>query len=190
MRDKRWGGIVWCLIVIFPCLSLAGISPELAPLPPISHAIRDVPFFPQKQYQSAPASLTSVLSFWGNAINIEELIDLNPKVGEKPQRLGRLAGKVGGKEMDVRTYRGTLADLRNHIALDHPIIAFLGFDSEISSDGYFVVVTGYDDKNRTMKTHSVSGPNQSVSYDKFVKGWAKSDFWTLMILPRSQAKER
>lgn len=169
---------------------MAGIRPELAPLPPISHAIRDVPFFPQKQYQRAPAALASVLNFWGNAINIEELIDLNLPVGPYAQGLDRLAGKVGGQEMEVRAYRGTLADLRNHIALDHPVIAFLELDLEFFPKGHFVVVTGYDDQNRKMKAHSIFEPNQAVSYDSFVQGWAKTDFWTLMILPRNQAGER
>ena len=190
MKDKRWGVIAWCLISIFPCLSLAGIRPELTPLPPVSHTIPDVPFFSQKQAQRAPASLASVLSFWGSEVNIEELINLKPPVGQTAEGLDHLAGKAGGEKVEIRAYRGSLADLRNHIALDHPVIAFLGLDSEIFPDGHFVVVTGYDDDHREMRAHSVFGANQAVNYDAFVRGWAKTDFWTLMILPRNQAKER
>ncbi len=157
--------------------------------PPAQHAISGVPFFPQEKYQCGPASLASVLTYWGQEVSLEVLSDeiYLPKLkGTLPMDLEQAARARG---LVTRSYRGSLADLRNHIALGHPIIAFLNLGSKIFPKGHFVVVTGYDDQNRQIVTHSITEPNKGVAYDRFVEEWAKVDFWTLLILPK-ESKQR
>jgi len=173
-------------LLIFPCLGWASAGIDASPLPPpsITHTITGVPFFPQKEYRCGPASLASVLAYWGEEVSLEALTDevYLPKLkGALPLDLERAARARG---LDVQTYRGSLADLRNHIALDHPVIAFLNLGSRIFPNGHFIVVTGYNDQDRKIFAHSITEPNKAVAYDEFVEGWAKTDFWMLLIHPK------
>ena len=171
-----------------PSASVAGIDAAPIPPPPATHSIPNVPFFPQESHDYAPASLASVLSYWGRNVTAEGLADErfiengNQSSQADIEKTARLQG-VG-----VWAYRGSLADLRNHIALGHPMITFLNFGTREVPRGRFIVVTGYDDQNRKFFTHSIEKANQTVTYDRFVDEWAKADFWTLLILPEDSQK--
>lgn len=52
------------------------------------------------------------------------------------------------------------------------------------SNGHFIVVTGYNDRDRKIFAHSITEPNKVVAYDEFIVGWAKTDFWMLLIHPK------
>jgi ABC-type bacteriocin/lantibiotic exporter with double-glycine peptidase domain len=127
------------------------------------------------------------LSHWGREVNLDSLTEeiYIPKLkGTLPIDMERAARARG---LEARSYRGSLADLRGHISLGHPVIAFLNLGNRLFPNGHFVVVTGYDDRTEQVFAHSVTEPDTGIAYGRFVEGWTKTDFWTLLVIPKGPA---
>jgi ABC-type bacteriocin/lantibiotic exporter with double-glycine peptidase domain len=147
------------------------------------HYISDVPFFPQSKYQCGPASLASVLNYHGCRVTPEEIAET---IYEK-----RLKGTLNidlihfarRMEFNARPYRGSLADLKGHIAGDRPLIVFHDLGYPLLPIRHFSVVIGYDDAEGILILHSGKRSNKAISYERFLRSWAAMGYWTLLILP-------
>lgn len=171
-----------------PSAVVAGIEAEPLSPPPARYSIPNVPFFNVKASRYGPASVASVLSFWGQSVSAEDLAAQSPAGGTDGSPRSDMEQAARARGLAVWAYRGGLADLRNHVSLGHPVIAYLDTGSPEKPDGEFIVVTGYNDKDRKISAHSVEQPERSVGYDQFVEAWAKADFWTLVILPKESRR--
>jgi ABC-type bacteriocin/lantibiotic exporter with double-glycine peptidase domain len=185
LKGKGWVLWVFSIVWILPCASFAGIRSAPPAAPPAYYNIPNVPYFAHKGDRFGPASLASVLAFWGEAVSVDELAGAGGFAGPDDASRFEMEQAARLRGMSALAYRGSLADIRNHIAMGHPVIAqmSLGVVNE------FVVVTGYDDQNRRIIAHGVEQPDRGVAYDQFVNGWAQSGFWTLLILPM-ESQER
>ena len=189
MKGRVWVFLVGISILTCPGVSFAVVDSLPLPPLPVTHTIPNVPFYPQGASRYAPASLASVLSFWGREVGIEEFGRTPNLSAADDPRIEDLDEMELAEGLNLWTYRGSLADLRNHITLNHPVITFLDSRSPTHPNGHFIVVTGFNDQDRKILAHSVSEPNQVVAYDRFVEDWAKADFWTLLILPKELKKK-
>ena len=149
----------------------------------VRHYISDVPFFPQSKYQCGPASLASVLNYHGCRVTPGEIAEgiyekrlkgtLSIDLVLYAQRMGLNAG----------AYRGNLADLKNHISKDHPLIVFQDLGSPLIPIRHFSVVVGYDDAEGILILHTGRQRDKAIPYDRFLRSWREMDYWTLLILP-------
>jgi hypothetical protein len=181
LNDRARVFLIAFLIWIGPLASFAEINSLPLPPPPVTHRIQNVPFFPD---DSEAGALASVLSFWGKPLGAQDRIaaeDLRRLKDSVPPGLDRT---VRSRGLDLWLYRGSLADLRNHITMNHPVIAFLGRDPGADSAERPIVVTGYNDRDRKIIAHSPTGADRTLPYDAFVEKWADAEFLTLLILPR------
>lgn len=149
--------------------------------------IRNVPFYPQQAYQCGPASLAAVLNYWGDSTSPEDIA----KVIYSP----RLKGTLG---MDMWSYaqahhfqanmrRGSLADLYTYVRRQIPVIAFLDLGYDWLPVPHFVVVVGIDPDSGHVITYNGREYNSRIPYNTFVQAWQKTNFWTLVVLPKSEA---
>jgi hypothetical protein len=109
------------------------------------HYIYDIPFFPQSRYQCGPASLASVLNYYGCRITPEEIADVifrRELKGTLSIDLILFARRMG---FEANSYRGTVADLQGHVAANHPLIVFQNVGSPFLPLRHYSVVIGYDD---------------------------------------------
>ncbi|MCK5553438.1 MAG: PA2778 family cysteine peptidase [Deltaproteobacteria bacterium] len=151
------------------------------------HYITDVPFFPQSKYQCGPASLASVLNYYGCRVTPEEIA--------KAIYTKRLRGTLNidlllfaqGMGVYARAYRGDLTDLKNHISKDRPLIVFQDLGYPLLPIRHFSVVIGYDETKGILILHSGKRANKATPYKGFLRSWAKMDNWTLLILPKRGA---
>ena len=188
MSGRGLAALVFFTLWVYPGSSPAGVESQPLSPHPVTHTISGVPFFSEATLRYAPASLAGVMSYWGKEVNIDDFLgfkNLSAIFKSPPDEPEESAWNQG---LSVWTYRGSLADLRNHISLNHPVVVFLNEKSRVFPDGQFIVVTGFNDRDREIFAHSVSEPNKVVAYDRFVERWAKADFWTLLILPKDIEK--
>jgi Peptidase_C39 like family len=146
-----------------------------------------VPFFPQKELGCGPAALSSLLTYWGHPVTLEEItreIQLKELKGSLPLDL-ELAARNHG--LSASSYAGSLEDLRSHLSKNQPVIAFLNLGWRIFPRGHFVVVTGYDEVHSELIMHSGDVAYERVPLDRFLKAWSMTGHWSLLILPKENS---
>lgn len=154
------------------------------PIPDQKRIIAGVPFYPQEDMGCGPAAVASLLAYWGHPVSLEEItqeVSLKNLKGSLPMDLELAAQRHG---MAATSYTGSLEDLRLHLRKSQPVIAFLNLRWRIFPQGHFVVVTGYDENHSDVVVHSGDDAYRRIPVETFFKAWAKTGFWSLLILPK------
>ena len=148
-----------------------------------SHFHVAVPFFPDDTDQCGPATLASVLTYWGiptNPSTLKEEIYLPRLKGTLPIDL-ILAAQERGLKAEI--YQGGLDDLKSELAAGRPLVALLNLGFAIFPQGHYVVVTGYDDRREGVYVHSSLEKDVFIPYERFLRSWDKTGRWTLLVTP-------
>jgi ABC-type bacteriocin/lantibiotic exporter with double-glycine peptidase domain len=177
---------VFILMGVWGILSgCAGPSPVLKNGGSLSSHLLVVPFFADDSDQCGPATLASVLSYWGISAkpgNLKKEVYLPSLRGTLPIDMFLAAQTFG---MKVESYSGTLLNIRLELDRGRPLVAFLNLGYRFFPQGHYVVITGYDDRKQGLYVHSGLEPNKFVSYERFLRDWKKTGQWTLLIIPKS-----
>lgn len=179
----KTGGVLMVLLSL-GCAgaeSLADPSAREAPSGPSVHRIFGVPFVPGEPGACGPAALASVLGFDGDPVTVEEIVrtvGAPSLAGVLPMDLERFAAE---RRARVQTTAGSLAWLRERVASDHPVVAFLDLGVGPVRQGHFVVVVGYDDKAGRVALYSGRDPDAAMSYRRFSAAWRRAAFWALTL---------
>jgi hypothetical protein len=148
-----------------------------------------VPFFPDDTDQCGPATLASVLSYWGvrtDPVALKEEIYLPRLKGTLPLDL-LLTAQSRGLEAEI--YEGSLDDLKSKLAAGRPLVALLDLGFAIFPQGHYVVVTGYDDQRQGVYAHSSLEKDVFIPYERFLRSWDRTGRWTLLLtLPESHLR--
>ena len=142
------------------------------------------PFFPQEKNQCGPASLASILQFYG--------IETTPDEISNEIYLPRIKGTLNidlvfyarSKGMNAEAYHGDMADLKKRISEERPLLLFLNLGLKVFPAGHYIVVTGFDDKDKIIYAHSGSERDKPIRYSEFIRAWERGDFWTLLVTPK------
>ncbi len=147
-----------------------------------SVVIRDVPFFPQEDYQCGPASLAGVLHFWKSDVSVVEIAG---QIFSKSAR-GTLTIDMllyaERKGYAALQYKGGLDDLKSKIQAGYPIIVLVDYGFFVYHQEHFMVVVGFDEYG--VIVNSGKSENSHVSSEDFLKTWERTNNWTLLIKPR------
>lgn len=142
-----------------------------------------VPFFPDNADQCGPATLASLLTYWGipsNPRTLKEEIYLRRLRGTLPIDL-LLAAQARG--LQAEGAGGTLDRVKTELAADRPVVALLNLGWTFYPQGHYVVVTGYDEQRQGVYLHSGTARDVFVPYEAFLKNWEKSGRWMLQMRP-------
>jgi peptidase C39-like protein len=142
-----------------------------------------VPFFPDDTDQCGPATLASLLTYWG--------IPSEPRTLKDEIYLRRLRGTLSldlllaaqSRGLQAVGSGGTLDQLKTELAADRPVIALLNLGWTLYPQGHYVVVTGYDEQRQGMYVHSGLARDVFVPYALFLVNWEKTGRWMLRIQP-------
>jgi ABC-type bacteriocin/lantibiotic exporter with double-glycine peptidase domain len=149
-----------------------------------AHRLASVPFFPDDTDQCGPATLASVLTYWGvpsDPSTLKGQIYSSRLRGSLPIDL-LLAAQAHG--LIAESYKGSLDNVRSELEAGHPLVAFLNLGFEFFPQGHYVVITGYDDQRQGVYVHSGLERDEFLSYDSFLRAWEKTGRWTLRIVPQ------
>lgn len=148
------------------------------------HRLTDVQFFPDDTDQCGPATLASILTYWGvstDPMALKGEIYLPRLRGTLPIDL-LLAAQAHG--LRAESYAGSLDNVRSELEAGHPLVAFLNLGYKIFPQGHYVVITGYDDQRQGVYVHSGLERDEFLPYERFLRSWEKTGRWTLRILPQ------
>ncbi len=148
------------------------------------HYIKDVPFFPQEEHYCGPASLASVLGYWGHNVSQEEVARevYTPKIGGTITV--DMANYARGKGFNARYYNGDMGSLRKELDKGHPLILFLHIGNSIVPRRHYIVAVGYDESRKVVIANSGREKDTLIPYQELLKAWKRTGYWTLLILPK------
>ena len=143
------------------------------------HMIKNVPFFPQEDYQCGPASLASIVSYWGIHADPDEIgreIFSKSARGTLTIDMMLYAQKKG---FHAKQFKGSIEALRSFVDSGLPLIVLVDYGLSVFQMNHFMVVTGYNDHG--VIVHSGQSQNKFLREKDFIAAWKKTDYWTLLI---------
>lgn len=148
--------------------------------------IKDVPFFSQQRYYCGPASLASVMNFYGISVSEEEIAKqvYNPKLNGALSM--DMLNYARAKGLDAAYYKGSIEDIKKEISLGRPVIMFLDLGYFFYPVRHYIVAIGYDDKTGYLIAHSGAEKDKTFSYKEIHAAWERTGFGTILITPKEQ----
>ncbi|MFL6566438.1 MAG: PA2778 family cysteine peptidase [Burkholderiales bacterium] len=174
-----------CALALSGCASLWPQTAELRrALPqgiPEKTELREVPFFPQEEYQCGPAALATVLAASGAKVAPEELV---PQV-YLPERKGSLqvemlaAARRHGRVSYQLAPR--LEDLLRELAAGNPVIVLQNLG--VSDGWHYAVAVGYDYDSGMLILRSGITERDLMPFTAHEIVWKRSGYWAMVALP-------
>ena len=160
------------------------LTGEERPLSPNARYVKQVPFYPQTQYQCGPASLATVLNYWGRHVTPEQIAQEIYRPGMKGTLSLDLWQYAKAQDFQASVRQGSWEFLETQVSRERPIIAFLNLGFRQVHLGHFLVVVGVDPEDKSVIAYSGVEKNQRIPFDRFKKAWEKTNYWSLLIEPQ------
>lgn len=179
---------------VFVCALLAGcatpqVSEALRDWPrdlPVRSELRQVPFFPQEDYECGPAALAMAASAAGVPVAPEQLV---PQV-YVPGRKGSLQPEMlaAGRRQGLVAYplAPRLQAVLREVAAGRPVIVFQNLSLPVYPVWHYAVVVGYDRDAGVLRLHSGRTERMDISLSAFERTWARGGYWAMLLLPPDQ----
>lgn len=186
VRNARvTAGVLLSALLLGGC---AGLFPQTAALRdampeglPQRAELKQVPFFPQDEYQCGPAALATVLVSSGVKVTPEELV---PQV-YLPERKGSLQVEMLAAARRHGRVSYQLAprfeDLLREIAAGNPVVVL--WDQSPVGSWHYAVAMGYDFDAGDLYLRSGETERERVSFPVHEFMWRRSGYWAMVALP-------
>lgn len=158
----------------------------------------DVPFVKQEKDGCGAASIAMVMQYWQKGQPTSDLASADPAVIQRAL-YSRKAHGIYASDLEryfqehaftTFTFRGTWADLRQHLEKGRPlIVALKPLPAETSL--HYVVVVGLDWAHDVVQINDAA-QRKLLKEDRnnFEKEWNAAGDWTLLALPRPRGGNR
>jgi ABC-type bacteriocin/lantibiotic exporter with double-glycine peptidase domain len=144
-----------------------------------THIIRNVPFYPQEDFQCGPASLAAVLNFWGISVTPEQVAkDIYSNSAQGTLNIDMLL-YAQSRGLAAFQYRGRMEDLREKVDGGRPLIVLVDYGFSILQANHFMVIVGYNEHG--VIANSGKEEMKVIPVEDFLASWEKTKFWTLFI---------
>lgn len=186
IRAPALAGVL--LLMVF-LLSACATPPQLSQLEqdwpadvPVRTELKQVPFYPQEDYECGPAALAMVATAAGVSLRPEQLVEQVYLPGRKgslqPEMLA--AGRRQGLLSYVLAPR--LEAVLREVAAGHPVIVFLNLSLPLYPVWHYAVVVGYDRDQGLLRLHSGRSERMDMSLATFERTWARGAHWAMVAL--------
>ena len=176
------GVILCCILTGCATYSFVGIKERLDRTKAQGYYIEGLEFVKQKKSWCGPAALASVLHFWGENINQDEIardIYLPNVKGTLTFDLENYAVK---KDYFAQTLHSDIHHLGRKVKADIPVIVMYQI-LPIFKWYHYLVIFGYDDTDRVMLAYTGKQKPQIISYSNFIRKWKGANNWMLVVCP-------
>ena len=147
-----------------------------------SRVIEGMPFFPQEDNQCGPASLATVLNYFGVQVSPDEIArEIYSKSARGTLTLDMVLYATG-KGLSASQYRGNIYDLKSNIDAGYPVIVMVDLGFLLFQKNHFMVVKGYNEDGLIVNSGTIEG--KLIPERDFIRVWKKTAFWTLLVRPK------
>ena len=147
---------------------------------------KNIPFFPQEDYECGPASLAMVLQAAGVPVLPEQLVDQVYLPGRKGTLQTELlvASRRGG--LPAYVLQPTVETVLREVAAGNPVLVFQNLGLALYPVWHYAVVIGYDRARNVLVLHSGRTDQLEMSLFTFERTWARGQQWAMVALPPSR----
>jgi len=143
----------------------------------------DVPFIRQEKNFCGAASLAMVFKYWGKNISQYSIADEIYDKSKKGINSESLKSFSEDRGFLAFIYRGELENIKENIKKGRPLI--VAVIAKAPSGFHYIVIVGFDENlSLILVNDPYSGKIKEVKLQKFTKRWKKSNYWTLLLLPK------
>jgi ABC-type bacteriocin/lantibiotic exporter with double-glycine peptidase domain len=148
-----------------------------------SNILQNIPFYQLKAHQCGPASLASVLNFWGISVSPADVADEIYSETARGTLSLDLIWYAERKGLKARQYKGSVDEIKRHVDMGHPLIVMVDYGFWVYEKNHFMVIVGYNEDG--VIVNSGNGYPELLSLQDFLREWRRTGFWTLLITPKS-----
>jgi tetratricopeptide (TPR) repeat protein len=188
LRNARLALIVGAIALLGGCASL--IAPQSvalrdqrpADLPP--HAeLKQVPFFPQTEYQCGPAALATVLASAKVKVKPDDLVSQVYVPGRKGSFQVEMLAAARRHGMISYELAPRYEDVLREIAAGTPVILLQNLGAGPFDSWHYAVAVGYDleDNHLVLRSGDQQRHVMNAGVNEFV--WRKSGYWAMVVVP-------
>jgi tetratricopeptide (TPR) repeat protein len=144
--------------------------------------LKDVPFFPQTDYQCGPAALATILSYSGATVTPDALVSqvylparkgsLQLEMLSTPRRYGRVSYALAPR----------YADMLREVAAGNPVVVLQDI-GPMFTQWHYAVLAGFDYPSGTLFLRSGTKARQEMPFTAFEREWMKSGYWAMVVTP-------
>lgn len=143
----------------------------------------DVPFIRQEKNFCGAASLAMVFKYWGKNISQYSIADEIYDKSKKGINSETLKSFSEDRGFLAFIYRGELENIKENIKKGRPLI--VAVIVKAPSGFHYIVIVGFDENlSLILVNDPYSGKIKEVRLQEFTKRWKKSNYWTLLLLPK------
>jgi tetratricopeptide (TPR) repeat protein len=143
--------------------------------------LKNVPFFPQLDYQCGPAALATALDTFGANVTPEQLV---PEV-YLPERKGSLQIEMlaAPRRHGMVSYliAPRFIDMMKEVAAGNPVVVLQNLG--LSDGWHYAVVVGYDYDTGDLLMRSGIAEREQLNFAVHEFVWARSGYWAMVALP-------
>lgn len=176
---------VFILTLLSGCASLFPQTSQLRDgrpegLPPVVE-LKEVPFFPQTEYQCGPAALATTLAAYGAKVTPEQLVSQV----YIPERKGSLQIEMlaAARRHGMVSYQlaPRFDDLLREIAAGNPVIVLQNLG--LRSGWHYAVAVGYDYENAKLILRSGETEREVMRFWSHEFVWMRGGYWAMVAVP-------
>lgn len=177
------------LLSVALLLSACATPPQLSQLEqdwpadvPVRTELKQVPFYPQEDYECGPAALAMAATAAGVSLRPEQLVEQVYLPGRK----GALQQEMlaAGRRQGLLSYilAPRLEAVLREVAAGHPVIVFQNLSLPLYPVWHYAVVVGYDRDQGLLRLHSGRSERMDMSLSTFERTWARGAHWAMVAL--------
>ena len=188
--ERRLHGIVIftmgaVLLILYLCF-LNGCSTGAKELhiarPSQTVLIKDVPFFPQLDYQCGPASLAGVLNYYGDTVTPDEIAEAIYRQKIRGTVSLDMVLYARQRGFTSKWYEGSMDDIVRAVDSGSPLVVMIDLGFSLARAYHYMVITGYSFEGVIANTGTT--PQKLISWERFMSQWEKTHNWTLLVTPK------
>lgn len=162
----------------------SSLRPSLAPA---AESLRlEVPFVEQKVAYCGPAALSSALQYYGRDASLDALV----KQVYLPGREGSLTLEMtaASRRHELLPYpvKASLDSLIAELDAGHPVLVLQNLGFNWWPQWHYALLVGYEQGGEKLLLHSGEIPYYEISSGTFMRTWARSEHWGLVLTPPDQ----
>jgi ABC-type bacteriocin/lantibiotic exporter with double-glycine peptidase domain len=145
----------------------------------LTHVIEGVPFVKQDTQYCGPASLASVLNYYGDTVDQKAIGKGTYSEKLKGALITDLENFARARGFKARSAAGRLEDIRSAVFEGVPVIVLIDRGFWVVSRPHYLVVFGYDEGG--FIAHDGYQASQRYPYAEFQKTWTKAGSTYLLV---------